>query len=200
SPGSLLRHRARSRARHALEIVVTTRRSILALFDQDERAAAMVEFLFAFIPILILFLCVIELTRLSVADLMVQRAAGIAVRACAVIKDQPLHCDENSDRGLKGQSPNEDADIELAAREALKPLSESTLRVDAAPCTTVHDAAGPDKDVGGHYEPTTVAQSGPDEVKVTARFRCVVPLARDIVCPNVEQRGSPFGSGERTRQ
>lgn len=150
---------------------------------RDERGAVAVEFLTAFVPILLLFLCIGELTRLSIANLMLQRSAGIATRACAVIKNQPLHCDNNQD-DRAGQDPGQDENIRLAALAALKPFPPDQLHLDAASC-----AVGDD--------PT--AQSGTDRVSVSARFRCTFPLAKEIVCSSVEKTGSPLGGGERTR-
>lgn len=166
---------------------------------RDHEAAAMVEFLAAFMPLLLLFLCLLELTRFAISDLMLQRAAGMAARACAVIKDQPQHCDANTD--AHAQNPNQGDQIQLAASEALRPISAADLRVDQLRCDVAQDATGRlQDDPSGHLVALPVAQSGIDDVQVTARYRCVVPLARDIVCGNSERPGSPFGVGQRTRQ
>jgi hypothetical protein len=146
----------------------------------------MMEFLVAFFPLLLLFLCCLELARFGVARLMVQRAAGIAVRACAVIKDQPAHCDANTTMNNPNgpvQNPGEDGQILLAAQEALRPFDPQQLRIDSAACDVKLDAVGGDTDNHGTLVPTHVAQSGTDTLTATATFLCVIPLARDIVCP-----------------
>lgn len=150
---------------------------------RDQRGAVFVEFIVVFVPVMLLFLCIVELTRLSIASMMLQRSAGIAARACAVIVQQPLHCDRNVD-DRTGQDPNQANEVLNAAIVALKPLKPDSLKVDAAPCTVGTD-------------PTP--QSGTDTATVRARFRCVVPIASSIVCSNTERAGSPLGEGSRTR-
>jgi hypothetical protein len=114
---------------------------------------------------------------------------GIAVRACAVMKDQPVHCDANSD--IEGQSGDQDAQILLAAKEALKPLPPTSLAVQSAACLTdTNNVDGPQKDIGVHLVQTGVAQSGWDSVTVLGRFRCIVPLASAIVCGDTEKPGN----------
>jgi len=171
----------------------------LRALQRNQRGAAMLEFLVVLTPLLLIFLCTIELSRLAIAELMLQRAAGIAVRACAVMKDQPLHCDANADSS--GQNVGEDGQITLAAEEALKPLPTTTLGISGnAECTTdENNADGRPTDIGGHLVTGKVAQSGWDTITVRARFHCMVPLASAIICPDVEKI-SPFGAGvERTR-
>jgi Flp pilus assembly protein TadG len=156
---------------------VVTRRC--AALHGDQRAAAAVEFIIVLVPLLMLFLVIIELTRFGIAGLMVQRAAGIAVRACAVVKDQPLHCDAN--HGQNGQNLTEqDATITLAAREAMRPLTDSTLTQVSAICKT--NVTG-----NGSGDPQNTLETGTDRVDVVARFHCVVPLARDLVCLHAPQ-------------
>ncbi len=158
----------------------------------------MVEFMVSFTPLLLLFLCLMELTRFAIADLMLQRAAGMAARACAVIKDQPLHCDANSRDD--DQSPGEDDEVKSAALEAVRPMAEADLRIEQVTCDVAQDALGRlQDDPSGHLVALPTAQSGIDDVHVFARYRCIVPLARDIVCSAPEKPTPSFGSGERTR-
>jgi hypothetical protein len=151
--------------------MVTSRWAVL---HRDRRAAAAVEFIVVFIPVILLFLVIIELTRFGIAGLMLQRSAGIAVRACAVIKDQPAHCDIRDGTAVK----DEDATIKLAAREALRPLSDkTTLTLASAVCQTTVNGSG------GSGAPQNTLESGTDRVDVVATYHCAVPLARDLVCP-----------------
>ncbi len=139
----------------------------------------MVEFVPVFMVLLLLFLCIIELWRFALAELMLQRAAGIAVRACAVMKDQPAHCDANV-YVRHGQHPGQDDEVARAASAALAPLTDSQLQLDTTTCTTA-------------------PPSDTDRAELKARFRCAIPLARNIICPTSETGSSHFDAGERTR-
>jgi hypothetical protein len=148
----------------------------------------MLEFVIAFFPILLLFLCCLEIARFAVGRIMIQRAAGIAARACAVIKDQPAHCDNNAvelnNHQPPAQYPGEDGEVTLAAEEALRPFTKHAIRVDNVTCTVPHDADGGIHDNGsGTAIHPKVAQSGTDTVTVKGTFFCAVPLARDLLCP-----------------
>jgi hypothetical protein len=133
----------------------------------DARGAAMVEFVVILVPLMTLFLSMIELSRLAIAHLLLERAAGMAVRACAVIKDQPKNC------GAEGESADEL--IRLAADEGLRPWTDTNLVVDELDCRT--------------QKP-----SGEDMLRIRAQFRCVVPIARDIVCRTPNQGGGAVAS------
>lgn len=115
----------------------------------------MVEFVVILVPLMTLFLCMIELSRLAIAHLLLERAAGMAVRACAVIKDQPKNCDASSAEA--------DQLIQHAASEGLRPWTDTHIGVDGVECRT--------------QKP-----SGEDVVQIRAQFRCVVPIARSIIC------------------
>jgi len=130
----------------------------------DGRGAAMVEFIVILVPLMTLFLCTLELSRLAIAHLLLERAAGMAVRACAVIKDQPANCETSGTEA--------DRLIELAATDGLSPWSGTNLLVDNVECRT--------------QKP-----SGQDTLQIQARFRCAVPIARDILCstPRPTQTG-----------
>jgi hypothetical protein len=115
----------------------------------------MVEFVVILVPLMTLFLCMIELSRLAIAHLLLERAAGMAVRACAVIKDQPKNCD--------GDGARADELIQQAAAEGARPWLDTHLALDTVECRTKKP-------------------SGEDIVQVRAQFRCVVPIARSIIC------------------
>jgi len=121
----------------------------------DGRGAAMVEFIVILVPLMTLFLCTLELSRLAIAHLLLERVAGMAVRACAVTKDQPKNCD--------GGNAEADRLIELAAVSGMASWTETNLLVDSIDCRTEKP-------------------SGKDTLQIQARFRCVVPIARNILC------------------
>jgi hypothetical protein len=170
-----------------LEVAVTAR-SPAGSLRRDTRAEALLEFIIAFFPILVLFLCCLEIARSAIAHIMLQRAAGIAARACAVIRNQPLHCDSTAFDREGGQTPADDSEedrlVKLAAEDALRPFTTQFLRVDNVSCDVPFDADGGQKD-NGHGASThpKVAQSGTDTVTVDATFFCAIPVARDLLCP-----------------
>ncbi len=123
----------------------------------------MVEMLIVFVPLITLFLCMIELSRLAIAQLMVERAAGMAVRACAVIKDQPKSCDETAPAGEASSGSSADELIRLAASKGLRPWADTNVTLGVVECKT--------------QKP-----SGEDKLQLQAQFRCAVPIARDILC------------------
>lgn len=134
----------------------------------------MVEFVIVFVPVLTLGLCMLELSRLAIARLMVERAAGMAVRACAVIKDQPASCDETGLSGDASAGSGADELIRRAAALGLRPWLDSNILLDAVECKT--------------QKP-----SGEDTLQLRARFRCSVPIARDILCGGAPSPG-PAGA------
>lgn len=115
----------------------------------------MVEFVVILVPLMTLFLCMIELSRLAIAQLLLERAAGMAVRACAVIKDQPKNC------GV-GNAEADDL-IRLAANEGMRPWTDTNIGVDGVECRTKQP-------------------SGEDVAQIHAQFHCIVPVARNIIC------------------
>ncbi len=52
---------------------------------RDQRGVVLLEFLVAFVPIWILFLCVVQLAFIAHADLMVKHSADAAARSAAVV-------------------------------------------------------------------------------------------------------------------
>ncbi len=78
----------------------------------DNRGAAYVEFLLAFIPLFILFLGMVQMALMYAGDLVVQHAATRAARAAAVvIDDDPQYYDgaPRMDVGSFGITSSEDA-------------------------------------------------------------------------------------------
>jgi hypothetical protein len=132
----------------------------------------MVEFVIILVPLMTLFLCMIELSRLAIAHLLLERAAGMAVRACAVIKDQPKNCD-----GGSGQA---DQLIQQAAAEGLRPWTDTHIGVDGVECRTKKP-------------------SGEDVVQIRAQFRCVVPIARSIICSTSQGPSAGAAAGVSSR-
>jgi hypothetical protein len=139
---------------------------------RDRRGAAMVEFVVILVPLMTLFLSMIELSRLAIAHLLLERAAGMAVRACAVVKDQPANCG--------AEASEADSLIERAAKEGLRPWDDKNVLVDAVECRTKKP-------------------SGEDTLQIRARFRCTVPIAREILCSAPRDPARPGAAALATR-
>ncbi|RMH36661.1 MAG: hypothetical protein D6689_22020 [Deltaproteobacteria bacterium] len=103
--------------------------------DRRQRGAVYVEFLLVFPPLLLLFLCTLQLALLYVAHLGVQHAAAMATRsAIVVIPDDPVYydgADKNafSDPSNCGESPMAKV-IELAGALG---KSSATIPLDTCP-------------------------------------------------------------------
>ena len=132
----------------------------------------MVEFVVILVPLMTLFLCMIELSRLAIAHLLLERAAGMAVRACAVIKDQPKNCGDDGARA--------DELIQRAAAEGVRPWLDTHIALDGVECRTKKP-------------------SGEDVVQVNAQFRCIVPIARSIICSTSHSPSSGVALGVASR-
>ena len=84
---------------------------------RDQRGTVYVELLIAYLPVLLFFFGVLQLTDLGIAHLLVQRAAGAAVRAAVVvIPDDDVFYTEGE--GAPGDRKR--ADIERAADTILR--------------------------------------------------------------------------------
>jgi hypothetical protein len=105
-----------------------------------------------------MFLCVVQLSRYSIARLAVLHAAQVSVRACAVIIEP--------DPGHETQLDGPDSDVQRAANVAMKPF-EGSGEIQHFPPTCKHDG----EDNGGT-----------DTVEMQAVYDCRIPVARKIVC------------------
>jgi hypothetical protein len=105
----------------------------------DERGAVVVEYVVAFAATAAMFGAFISLVQFEMAELMLQRAAGIAARSCAVLKNQPRHCDDNAK--VTGQNPEEDTWVLQAAQDALYPYNPDEFTIDRDLSTIKTDAS-----------------------------------------------------------
>lgn len=148
----------------------------------DARGVVMLEFLIAFVPVLVLFLGAVQLALLSAAELVVQHAAIAGARSAAVVLDDDLARYENAARGdLLG------ARAQAISRAVLHPLS--TLAASVPEATTVAFPVAPSS-------PQLATDFAEDAETVTVRVthlaRCVVPIARALGCePFTPPDGSP---------
>jgi len=135
-------------------------------FIRARRGAVLAEFAIAFMPICTMFLCLVQLSRYSIARLAVLHAAEVSVRACAVII--------MPDPGHSKQLDGPDSDVEKAATIALQPF-EGTGELTNDPPACNHDS-NPDGKLNGN--------GSNDTVTMNATYTCNIPVAKHIVCPS----------------
>lgn len=116
------------------------------------RGAAMVEFVIAIVPVLMVFFAWVQLGQLYTAHLLMKHAALVAARAGTVM----IEPDHNP--GATGG----EADVQAAANAAIGPMSRKLQ------LTTSITGSG--------------SYSGLVTAKVSGKFTCSVPLGRNLVC------------------
>lgn len=130
------------------------------------RGVVLVEFLIAFMPIMAIYLCMMELVHFFTIREVVMHAANAGVRACAVVGT-----DAQFEPG--GVEYNGGAtDYKEAVKLALKPWETTQifqLDENALTCDIGASAADP---------------YGEDTVTVKGSYTCTVPLAKVIICNN----------------
>ncbi len=135
----------------------------------ERRGAVMVEFLAAFLPMFIFFECLVQFAGLTTAKLLVRHAATCAARAAVVVLyDNPQfygHLEVGNASGKRR------SDIRLAAAVPLTAIT-SIEKVDIAL------PSGP----GQGDDQYKIGPNDLVTVRVTAQYRCFVPLADRIVC------------------
>jgi Flp pilus assembly protein TadG len=156
---------------------------------RDERGAVYVEFLVAFLPFLIFFMCLWQVSILYYAKLMVDHAAFAAARAAAVVVAE---CPSNvGDSGnVNTLSSARQSYVSAAAYFALAPLIlDGTLGWDPAGASFVEypaTAGGADQAASG-ATPSYSSMTPPGSVstirtRVNATFICRVAFANVILC------------------
>lgn len=125
------------------------------------RGAVLAEFIIAFMPIMTIYLTMLELAHYFVIREVVVHAANATARACAVVgpNDAPVGGGKNG--GI--------ADAQAAGEWALKPWKASGNNVQniKVECTQADPAQDPAGKTSGH---------------ITADYSCSVPIAKLIAC------------------
>ena len=120
----------------------------------NSAGAVYVEFLIAFLPLLVLFFCVAQFADLYAARFVVNHAAYRTARAGAVVyPDDPEHYN----------AVTKDEEVE-AAGYAILAAKRNILGADI------------DVSHGGVHDRTPV------EVRITARVECIFPIANRLMC------------------
>src|SRR5512140_3849427 len=135
------------------------RRAGLRRLHEDRRGAVLVEFLVAFMPLMITFSSFVQLAQITTARIVTKHSAIVAARAAAVISNEK----NNSRDANKGKNQ---AEIDASVKAALGPWAQTmnSVKVD------INDQSTGD-DVFGMVQ-----------VTVTARYRCSVPFGGMLVC------------------
>lgn len=131
------------------------------------RGAAMVEFMIAIVPVLMIWTVCWQLSRVYTGRLMLKHAATIGVRAAAVTHDnqnlpKPKNAKDDQEDGQKA--------VENAVGKALGPWQNTAIRNVEV---TIDDSSNRDE-YDGPFGLVTV--------KVKATFKCDVPMAKYMVC------------------
>ena len=145
----------------------------------DTRGAVYVEFLIAFMPVFVFFLCLLQLALLFSAKLIVEHAATTGARSAAVVfGDEPKPYKEASPQ-LNVMSKERRATVRGAVLIALAPLilDDSVASVGV----TYPDGAGGKNQPEGTVV-TGIMGSGMVRVRVDAIVVCKIALANMIAC------------------
>jgi Flp pilus assembly protein TadG len=157
--------------------------------NEDARGAVYVEFLVAFIPFLIFFLCLWQVSILYYAKLMVDHAAFSAARAAAVVVAEcPSNVGDNG--GVNTLTANRQSYISAAAYIALAPLIlDGTIGTDPFGANFIEyptTPGGADSAANG-ATPSYPSMTPPGSVsnirtRVNATFICRIAFANVILC------------------
>jgi Flp pilus assembly protein TadG len=127
--------------------------------EDGERGAVLAEFIITVVPLLMMLFGWMQLAWLYTANLLVKHSANACVRAAVVID------------GKEGLNPGENGDVDQIqkAAEAAAEVQGGRPIFASVRCTYDNQASNDDP-----YGKVTA--------KVTAEYRCSVPMGRFIVC------------------
>ena len=151
---------------------------------EDTRGAVYVEFLIAFMPVFVFFLCLLQLALLFTTQVFVEHAATTGSRAAAVVfADDPKPYGEQSPQP-NTMSKERRATVRGAVLIALAPLilDESVASVGVV----YPDGAGGTNQPEGTQIPT-FQQGGMVRVQVQAIAVCKIAIANIIACDRLGQ-------------
>ena len=167
-------------------VVAALARSLPSRRRPGNAGAVYVEFLVAFLPFFIFFLCLWQFSILSTTKLMVDHAAVCAARSAAVIMAEPAKFVDPTNPAAPGYdmvSPQRTTYVTTAAELALAPLIlDGTV-------TTV-SVAFPNVNADGTFTPM-YPESPPTtmmDVVVTATMQCQIALANVILCSGAKTK------------
>jgi TadE-like protein len=151
--------------------------------------AVYVEFLIAFMPFFVFFLCLWQLSILFYATLVVDHAAFAAARAAAVVAAEcPRNVGDTDPFTVNTLTEARKKHVKAAAYVALTPLIlDGTLGVDdVVPIVQYPDKLGGvdlgKSGIGPSFEPMTPTSVSNVRVRVNAMFICKIAIANALVC------------------
>lgn len=157
---------------------------------RETRGAAYVEFLIAFAPLLVFFMCVWQFGRIFTVRILCTHAATSGARAAAVIIAEP------EDDGVVNHqvTPDKEQQISVAVYAALAPAIAndwiSSVQVTFPAAAGASDGARP------QLAPKAADFALPEpvmvHVRVSARYRCSLPLADLLMCQHANDSGWTF--------
>jgi Flp pilus assembly protein TadG len=156
---------------------------------KDTRGAVYVEFLVAFLPFLVFFLCLWQVSILYYAKLIVDHAAFAAARAAAVVVAEcPQNVGDNGAKTVNTLTETRQKYVSTAAYVALTPLIlDGTIGTNLLGPNFVEFPAtlgGPDQAASNAtpaYTPMTSSLSN-IRVRVNAVFLCRIAFANMVMC------------------
>jgi Flp pilus assembly protein TadG len=159
-----------------------------ARLARDTRGAAYVEFLIAFLPILVLFMCIWQLGRIFTTRVLCTHAAIAGARAAAVVVAEP------EDNGLVVHQVTDDKkqQITIAVYAALAPVLAndwlSSIEVTFPPTR----GGGGSVDLTPNAKNFSLSPPAMLHVRVSARYRCRLPFADLLMCDRGQDSGWTF--------
>ncbi len=153
---------------------------------RDVRGAVYVEFLIAFLPFFVFFLCLWQVTILYYTKLMVDHAALAAARAAAVIvAESSNRVDPNGGPSSVNElTGSRAAFVRSAAEIALAPLIlDGTIFEVNVMYPAPNTPGGADSMEGKTYAPMGQQSASLMRVQVQAMMYCKIAFANAIMCP-----------------
>jgi hypothetical protein len=133
------------------------------------RGAIYVEFLLAFLPLFVLFLGIVQLFDLNVANVIANHAVQLAARTAAVV----LHDDPSYYDGAElGKPSGKRRDAVMSAAQQVLKAARSVSEVK------VSFPDGP----GSDTEKSSFGRDDLVRVRLDVRYQCRVPLVARMVC------------------
>jgi hypothetical protein len=147
------------------------------------RGAVYVEFLIAFMPLLVLFMCLWQMSRMYTTSLAVQHAAVTAARSGAVVfADDPA---SYGGEAVGQVTPKRRQAVEGAALIPLAPFILDGSLVSVNVTFPSQPGGTDDRSQFNPSDPTTSDDASRVDfvrVRVATTFRCRIPLADRIAC------------------
>ena len=147
------------------------------------RGAVYVEFLIAFMPLLVLFMCLWQMSRMYTTSLAVQHAAVTAARSGAVV-----FADDPASYGGEPVGQVSTKRKQAVEGAALIPLSPFILDGSLVSVTVKYPSQPGANDERSQYNPSDPTTGDDSQrvdfvrVRVETTFRCRIPLADRIAC------------------